>query len=57
MPKHFAYIDIFSYGMIFDVLNANKSTPLRIEAEAGTSNYIIDPKANNLSGLFLPNII
>lgn len=27
--KHFAYIDLFSYGAIFNLLNANNPSPIR----------------------------
>lgn len=57
-PKHFAYLDIFSYGSIIDSINANNSSPLRKSTtENGITTYSIDPKANDLEGLFLQNIV
>lgn len=56
--KHFAYIDLFSYGAIFNLVNANNPSPIRNEETLnGQTVYFIDPKANNLPGLFLPNIV
>jgi len=55
--KHFAYIDLFSYGAIYNIMNANNPSPIRNqEVVNGETIYFIDGKANGLPGLFLPSI-
>jgi len=56
--KHFAYIDLFSYGSIYNLMNANNPSPIRnTEIVNGETIYYIDSKANDLQGLFLPSIV
>eukprot|EP00801_Mesodinium_rubrum_P000447 Mrub_00447.p1 GENE.Mrub_00447~~Mrub_00447.p1 ORF type:complete len:1049 (+),score=163.44 Mrub_00447:160-3147(+) len=59
-PQHFAYIDMFSYGAIYNLINANEAGPLRVSyTDAGGSiSYKIDGgEITKHTEQFLPSLV